>query len=155
MKACVRNDNGDSSETFHVLSPLLFIIIFAAVLLVALQRFSEDPDILDGLVHLQEQPARVGPETTMECVCRAVWGTLYVDDTCIVSHSPQGLERMMATLVDVVGAFADPTCPRNADSIHHTGQQYRQTTSFIYLAGAVTESPKLSAEVDRRIRVGG
>ena len=54
---------------------------------------------------LQEQPTKVGPETAMECVRRALWGMLYVDDACVVSRSPQGLERMMATLVDVFGAF--------------------------------------------------
>ena len=143
MRACVRNDNGDCSKEFNVeqglrqgcvLSPLLFKIFFAAALLVALQQFIEDPDILADLVHLQEQPAKVVPETAMECVRRAVWGMLYADDACIVSRSPQGLERMM-TLVDVFGAFglavsenppgnyelANPLCPCNANSIHHNG----------------------------------
>ena len=96
-----------------VLSPLLFNIFFAAVLLVALQRFSEDPDILADLVHLQEQPTKVGPEMAMECVRRAVWGMLYADDACIVSRSPQGLERMMATLVDVFGAFGLTVSEKN------------------------------------------
>ena len=41
----------------------------------------------------------------MDCVRRAVWGMLYAKDVSIVSRSPQGLERMMATLVDVFGAF--------------------------------------------------
>ena len=93
MRACVRNDNGDSSEEFNVeqelrqgcvLSPLLFIIFFATALQGALQRFSEDPDILADLVHLQEQPAKVGPEMEMECVRRTVWGMLYADDAGIV-----------------------------------------------------------------------
>ena len=83
-------------------------IFFVATLLVALQSFSEDPDILADIVHLQEQPAKVGPETAMECVRRAVWGMLYADDACNVSRSPQGLERMMATLVDVLARCVRP-----------------------------------------------
>ncbi|CAM9498388.1 unnamed protein product, partial [Ascophyllum nodosum] len=35
-----------------------------------------------------------------------------------------------------------------------TGQQHRQTTSFTYLGGTVTEMPNLSDEIDRRIRAG-
>ena len=62
MRACVRNDDGICSEWFEaargfrqgcVLAPLLFIIIFAAMLLVALQWFSKDADILADLVHLK------------------------------------------------------------------------------------------------------
>ena len=151
MRACVRNENGDCSEEFNVeqglrqgcvLSPLLLNFFFAAALLVALQRFSEDPDILSDLVHLQEQPAKVGPETAMECVRRAVWGMLYADDACIVSRSPQGLERMMLTLVEVFGAFGltvsekktetmslpIPHAPATPIAFTTTGQQYRQTT---------------------------
>ena len=83
MKACVRNDDGVCSEWFevaqglrqgYVLAPLPFNIFFAAMLLVALQWFSEDVDILADLVHLKEQPGKVGPEMTLEYVRRAVWG---------------------------------------------------------------------------------
>ena len=78
-------------ENIRVLAePLLFIIFFAAMLLVALQRFSEDADILADLVYLKEQPGKVGPETALECVRRALWGMLYVDDACIMSRSPRG-----------------------------------------------------------------
>ena len=63
MRACVRNDDGRCSEWFkvgqgfrqgYVLSPLLFNIFFAAVLLVALERFSKDAGILADLINLQE-----------------------------------------------------------------------------------------------------
>ena len=78
MRACVRRDNGRSSEWFKVaqglhqgcvLSPLLFDIFFAAILRVVLERFSKDVGILADLVHLQEQSSKVCPETALECVC--------------------------------------------------------------------------------------
>ena len=77
----------------------------------------------------------IGPETALERVHRAVWGMLYADDACIVSRTPQGLERMMANLVDVSGAFGltvsqkktetmslpDPTCARSSDRAQRNG----------------------------------
>ena len=47
-------------------------VFFAAILLVALEKFSKDADILAYLVQLQEQPAKVGHEMTLECARRAV-----------------------------------------------------------------------------------
>ena len=61
MRACVRNDDGRCLEWFEVaqglrqgcvLSPLMFNIFFAAILLVALERFRKDADILADLAHL-------------------------------------------------------------------------------------------------------
>ena len=49
---------------------------------------------------------------------------------------------------------ADPACTDNEDSLQRHGQQYRQTTSFTYLGGTVTEIANLSDEIDRRIRAG-
>ena len=80
----------------------------------------------------------------MECVRRAVWGILYADDACIVSRSPQGLERMMVTMVDVFDAFGFtvsekkpetmrlpiPHDPATPIAFTTMGQQYSQTTSL-------------------------
>ena len=177
MRACVRSDDGRCSEWFEVaqglrqgcvLSPLLFNVFFAAILRIVLERFSKDAGILADLVHLHEQPSKVGPETALECVRRALWGMLYADDACIVSRSTRGLGRMMAVLVEVFGAFGltisesktetmcmpIPHAPATKIVFNATGQQYRQTTSFTYLGGTVTEMPNLSDEIDRRIRAG-
>ena len=133
-----------------------------------LERFSKDAGILADLVHLHEQPSKVGPETALECVRRAIWGMLYADDACIVSRSTRGLGRMMAVFVEVFGAFGltisesktetmcmpIPRAPATKGVFNATGQQYRQTTSFTYLGGTVTEMPNQSDEIDRRIRAG-
>ena len=39
-------------------------------------------------------------------------------------------------------------------TINAAGQHYHQTVAFIYLGSAVTETPNLSVEIDRRIRAG-
>ena len=177
MRACVRSDDGRCSEWFEVaqglrqgcvLSPLLFNVLFAAILRVVLERFSKDTGMLANLIHLHEQPSKVGPETALECVRRAIWGMLYADDACIVSRSPRGLGLMMAVFVEVFGAFGltisesktetmcmpIPRAPTTKIVFNTTRQQYRQTTSFIYLGGTVAEIPNLSDEIDRRIRAG-
>ena len=58
-----------------VLSPLLFNLLFVAILLVALliERFSEHAGILQDLADLQEQPAKVGPDTALERALRAIF----------------------------------------------------------------------------------
>ena len=177
MRAYVRSDDGRCSEWFEVaqglrqecvLSPLLFNVFFAAVLRVVLERFSKDAGILADLIHLHEQPLKVGPETALECVRRAIWGMPYADDACTVSRSPHGLGRMMATFVEVFGAFGltiskskaetmcmpIPRAPATKIVFNAMGQQYRQTISFTYLGGTVTEMLNLSDEIGRRIRAG-
>ena len=177
MRACVRSDDGRCSEWFEVtqglrqgcvLFPRLLNVFFAAILFVVLERFSKDAGILADLIHLQEQPSKVGPETVMESVRRAIWGMLYADDACIVSRSPRGLARMMAVFVKDFDTFGltisesktetmcmpIPRAPATKIVFNATGQQYRQTTSFTYLGGTVNETSNLSDEIDRRIRAG-
>ena len=151
-----------------MLSPLLFNVFFAAILLVALERFSKDAGIFAALIRLQEQPSKVDPETALGCVRRAIWGMLYADDACIVSRSPRGLGRMMAVFVEIFGTFGltisgskteamcmpIPRAPATKIVFNATGQQYRETISFTYLGGTVTETPNLSDEIDRRIHSG-
>ena len=81
MRACVRSDDGGCSEWFEaaqrlrqgrVLSPILFNVLFDVILLVALEKFSKGAGILADLIHLQEQPSQVHPETALECVQRAI-----------------------------------------------------------------------------------
>ena len=93
----------------------------------------------------------------------------YGDDACIVSRSPRGLGRMMAVFGEVFGIFGLTISESKTETMcmpirraaattqiifNATGQQYRQTVSFTYLGGTVTETPNLSDKIDRRIRVG-
>ena len=175
MRACVRPDDGVCSDRFEVgqglrqgfvLSPLLFKIIFEAVLTVVLQRFSKDTDILAELVHLKESPASMGPELAMDYVCRAVSGMLYADDACIVSRSPQGIAKMMEIIVQVCQAFAltvsvsktetmcipSPRKLRTMVRVKAAGQIYKHVQSFTYLGGAAVETPDTSVELAMRTR---
>ena len=85
MGARVQLDDGDFLAWFNVcqglrqgcvLSPLLFNIVFAAVIIVVLQRFVEDPLIVSDLVYVDDAPkdedGRPRKEGTLEMVRRAV-----------------------------------------------------------------------------------
>ena len=178
MSTRVTLDDGDFSAWFNVCQglrqgcvlPLLFNIVFAAVIIVALQRFAEDPLIVSDLVYLDDAPkgedGRPRKEGTLEMVRRAVWEKLYADDEGVVSTSPRGLTRMMGVIVVVCQEFGLTVSEKKTEAMHlwshpHTasnalrieaaGQRYEQTTEFVYLGGAISESADLDIEIKRRI----
>ena len=103
-----------------------------------IERFSKDSDIRADLIYLQEQPSKVGPETTPEYLWCVIWGMLCAGDACIVSRSPCGLGRMLAVFVEVFGTFGVnisqnktenmcmpiPCAPATQIVFNATGQQY-------------------------------
>ena len=56
------------------------------------------------LVHLDEPPKGMGPETVLDVVMRAVWCMLYADDACIVSRLRQDIAKIISVFVEVFGA---------------------------------------------------
>ena len=73
-----------------VLAPLLFNILFAAVInKVAYTRFKADKDIMDALVHLRKKrgAGERGEAIAGEPVLATpFWGMLYADDAGVVSQ---------------------------------------------------------------------
>ena len=68
-------------------------------------RFSEDPDIVRDLVHLEEnleENAAGVSSDPLACVRRAVWGMLYADDAGTVSNLAEGLANMVTVIVTVI-----------------------------------------------------
>ena len=127
MRARVQLDDGDFSAWFNVcqglrqgcgLSPLLFNILFAAVIIVVLQRFAEDPLIVSDLDAPKCEDGRPRKEGTLEMARRAVWGMLYADDAGVVSTSPRGLTRMMGVIVVTCQEFGLTVSEKKTEAMH-------------------------------------
>ena len=135
-----------------------------------LQRFAEDSLIVSDLVYLDDAPkgedGMPREEGVLEIVRRPVWGMLYADDAGVVSTSPRGLTRMMIVIVvvyqefgltvsekktEVTHLWSHPSIASNALRLEAAGQRYKQTTEFVYLGGAISESADLDTEIKRRI----
>ena len=179
MRARVLLYDGDFSAWFNVcqglrqrcvLSPLLFNIFFAAVVIVVLQRFAEDPLIVSDLVYLDDAPkgedGRPREDGALEMDRRAVQGILYADDAGVVATSPRGLIKMMDVIVvacqefgltvsekktEAMRLWSHPIPASNALRIETAGQRYKQATEFVRLGGTISKSADLDAEIERRI----
>ena len=72
-----------------------------------LVRFSEDPDIVRGLVQLIEDLEEDGVGVNADPptrVRRDLWGVLYADDAGIVSKSAEGFAKTMIIILAVFEA---------------------------------------------------
>ena len=134
------------------------------MLLVAEKRLTADAVIMDSMVQLKER-RRVGEKKRgrvragrvegqrKEEEAQTLWGMLYDDDAGIVSRSPEGLEKMMTTVIvstcatfglTVSEAKTDIMCLQTKGGGHvpvtvtAAGQVYKQTGEFVYLGGAIS-----------------
>ena len=98
------------------------INFFAAVIIVVLQRFAEDPLIVSDLVYLDDAPkgedGRPRKEEALEIIRRAVWGMLCADDAGVVSTSPSGLTRMMDVIVVACQEFGLTVSEKKTEAMH-------------------------------------
>ena len=154
-----------------VLAPLLFNIVFAAVIKVVSMRFKADKGIMGASIRLRKKRGAGGrgEATTGESVlAMPLWGMLHADDAGVVSQSPEQTRKMMGGIVVVCAAFGftvseaktEIMClrakgmpePTAIFIVEAAGQMYNLTNEFVYFGGDVNHNADLSIEVDRRIR---
>ena len=179
MRECVRLDDRVCSRWFAVeqglrqgcvLAPLLFNILFAAVISVASTRFKADKGTMDALVHLRKKRGAggAGGSNCRSVLATPLWGMLYADDAGAVSRSPEQLRNMMGVIVVVGAAFGLTVSEAKTEimclrangmpestatfSVEAVGHVYNQTNEFVYPGGNVNHNADLFIEVDRRIR---
>ena len=128
MRASVQLDDGEFSAWSNVcqglrqeceLSPLLFSIFFAAVIIVVLQRFAEDPLIVsDWCTRRCAEDGKPREEGTLGMIRLAVWGMLYADDAGVVFVSPRGLTRMMDVIFVACQGFRLTESEKKTEVMH-------------------------------------
>ena len=139
-------------------------------------RFSEDPNIVRDLVHLEEdleENAAGVSSNPLACVRRAVWGMLFADDAGIVSKSAEGLTlgclEMITVIVTVFEAASLTASEKNTETmllrtpdqtpctsplvIEAAGQRCRQTTQYLYLGRLINAIADIMPEIKRRVRL--
>ena len=104
-----------------VLSPLL-LNIFAAIIVVILQRFVAGLVIVSDSVYLDDVPrgenSKPRKEGMLEMVRRVVWGMLYADDVGVASTSPRELARMMDIIVVACQEFGLTVSDKKTEAMH-------------------------------------
>ena len=175
MRARVRMDDGTCSDWFDVgqglrqgcnLAPLLFNLFFAAMLMVAVDEFSGDEQVMTDMVKIRSKVTEgKGKNAKVVEAVKSLWGMLYADDAGIVSRSPGSLEKMMSAIVRVAGLFglmvSEPkteimcmlakgmdTCPF---TVNAAGMVFKQTDKFVYLGGTICEDGSVDAEIANRV----
>ena len=73
-------------------------------------------------------------------------------DVIVVACQELGL-TVSEKKTEAMHLWSHPNTTSNALRIEGAGQQYKQTSEFVYLGGAISESADLDTDIKRRIGV--
>ena len=176
MRARVRMDDGTCSDWFDVgqglrqgcnLAPLLFNLFFAAMLMVALDEFSKDEEVMADMVKVKRMVTEgKGKNAKLVEAVKPIWGMLYADDAGIVSQSPGSLEKMMSIIVRAAGRFGLLVSEPKTEimcmlakgmkacsfTVNAAGMVFNQTDKFVYLGGKICEDGSVEDEINHRVQ---